>query len=112
MESALGLANQPGTRVILSYRKEEFGRVKPRNVEKLEAAVAAGKIDLKLKSQLRQIHPDRVELDDDGNLVSLENDVVIIRIGGEPPAKFLAQLGIETVVKEIPIAEAQEAVVG
>jgi cation diffusion facilitator CzcD-associated flavoprotein CzcO len=43
LESAIGLASQPDTTVTLSYRGQEFPRVKERNQEKLGAAVAAGR---------------------------------------------------------------------
>ena len=37
VESALGLANQPGTTVTLSYRGDSFSRVKERRPRQLDA---------------------------------------------------------------------------
>ena len=51
IESALGLANQPGTTVTLRYRGAAFERVKERNRAKLDAAVAAGRVQLLLGSR-------------------------------------------------------------
>ena len=44
VESALGLANQKGTTVALSYRGDAFQRIAERNREKIERAIAAGKV--------------------------------------------------------------------
>ena len=53
VESALGLANQAGTTVTLSYRGDQFARIKERNREKLEAASAAARVRVVLRSQVR-----------------------------------------------------------
>ncbi len=50
IEAALSLIDQ--NKVILSYRSEAFSRLKPKNREKLDAAISQGKIDVKLKSNL------------------------------------------------------------
>ncbi|MCY3001805.1 MAG: NAD(P)-binding domain-containing protein [Planctomycetota bacterium] len=43
IEAAVGLAEQPGNRVTLSYRREQFFRIKPRNEAAVSQAVAAGR---------------------------------------------------------------------
>jgi putative YpdA family bacillithiol system oxidoreductase len=103
VESALGLANQPGTSVTLSYRGAEFSRVKDRNRAKLDAAIAAGKIETLLGSEVREIRRDVVVLEHEGTLRLLPNDTVIVRIGGEAPYPFLERLGVRIVKKEIAI---------
>lgn len=103
VESALGLANQPGTSVTLSYRGAEFGRVKDRNREKIEAAVAAGKVALLLGSQVKEVRREVVVLEHEGTLRLLPNDGVIVRIGGEAPYPFLQRLGVTIVKKELAI---------
>jgi thioredoxin reductase/Pyruvate/2-oxoacid:ferredoxin oxidoreductase delta subunit len=103
VESAVGLANQPGTEVILSYRGERFERAKERNRKKLEEAVRAKKVQLVLKSQLREIRDDSVVLEAGGQARTLPNDDVIIRIGGEPPHGFLQRVGVRIVEKDVPI---------
>ena len=104
IESALGLANQPGTTVHLSYRGEDFSRAKERNRDKLKAAVDAGKVTLLLKSQVREIRPDLALLDVGGESMILPNDDVIVRIGGDAPYTFLQQLGIRIIQKDVPLA--------
>ena len=104
VESALGLARQAGTTVTLSYRGDAFARIKPRNAEKLEAAVAAARVAVLYRSQVREIRDDVVLLDcDDGPLV-LPNDDVIVRIGGEAPFALLEQVGVRLVIKALPTA--------
>jgi thioredoxin reductase (NADPH) len=107
IESAVGLANQAGTEVILSYRGHEFGRVKDRNRHKLGAAVERGTVRLMLGSQLREVRPDVIVLEVDGQTTILPNDDVIVRIGGEAPYTFLEKIGVRLVPKDVPIAPAK-----
>ncbi|MBZ0269406.1 NAD(P)-binding domain-containing protein [bacterium] len=110
LESAVGLSNQEGAEVVLSYRKHTFDKAKERNREKIDAAEQAGKVRILRGSQVKTIGPDYVEVETDGNVERFANDSVIIRVGGEPPAKFLAAVGIKMVTREMAIAEAQETV--
>lgn len=103
LESAIGLAGQPDTTVTLSYRGQEFPRVKERNQEKLGAAVAAGRVELLLGSRLVEVRPGVVALDCGGMPRLIPNDYVVIRIGGEPPYPFLVRCGVRIVTKEIAI---------
>jgi thioredoxin reductase len=101
VESALGLANQTGTTVTLSYRGEAFSRLKDRNRSRLDAATAAGRVSLRLQSQVREIRPDVAVLDVAGTTQIVPCDDVIVRIGGEPPTVLLEQLGVRMVTKEL-----------
>lgn len=103
IESALGLARQPGATAVLSYRGESFHRVKERNRVQLEDAVRAGRIRVWLKSHVREITADAVEVEVDGRTVTLDNDDVIIRIGGEPPWPMLARAGVKMLKKSVPV---------
>lgn len=94
VESALILMDK--NQVILSYRKEHFARIKKQNQSKLEAALADGKLELKLASNLMEIKEESVLLRNSaGEEESLENDKVYIFIGGELPLPFLKECGIE-----------------
>ncbi|MBI2408952.1 MAG: NAD(P)-binding domain-containing protein [Gemmatimonadetes bacterium] len=101
IESVLGLANQPGTTVTLSYRGAAFDRVKPRNQEKLARAIEAGKVTSLLGSTVREIRSDVALLDLNGETTILPNDFVVIRIGGEAPYAMLERLGVRIVEKEL-----------
>ena len=63
-----------------------------------------------MQSQVVQIDPYQVTLDVAGKPCSFPNDDVIVRIGGEPPTRFLENIGVSMVTKEIPIVEAQAGV--
>jgi thioredoxin reductase len=103
VESAVGLANQAGTTVSLSYRSEAFARIKPRNQEKLDRVVAAGRVRLLLGTQVREVRPDVVVLEGKEGTALLPNDDVVIRIGGDAPYPFLERIGVRLVQKDIPI---------
>jgi len=106
VESAVGLANQAATTVTLSYRGDAFSRIKDRNRAKLEAERVRGRIQVLLRSQVREIRPECVVLEVEGRPHQLPNDHVIVRIGGEPPSAFLQQLGVRIVTKEVALTQA------
>lgn len=112
IESALGLARQPGTQVTLSYRGEDFKRAKDRNRSKLEEAVRQKMLRVALHSEVQAIRERDVDLVVEGRAEVVPNDVVVVRIGGDPPYKFLEHLGIRIVKKDVPLNDAEEAVVG
>ena len=107
VEAAVGLANQPGTDVTLSYRSAEFARIKDRNRAKLDAEVSRGRVRLMLQSQVGEIRPDAVTIEAGGAVRTLPNEYVIVRIGGEPPHEFLRRAGVRIVEKEIAIAASE-----
>jgi thioredoxin reductase/Pyruvate/2-oxoacid:ferredoxin oxidoreductase delta subunit len=111
LESAVGVATQPGSEVTLSYRKATFERAKERNVAKLEEAERAGRVRVLRESVIREIRDGQVVIAlADGREGTLPVDDVIVRIGGEPPTTFLDKVGVRTVTKEIPLVEAKAGV--
>ncbi len=101
IESVLGLINQPDTTVTLSYRGTAWDRVKERNREKLQKAIAAGKLSPMLESHVREIRHDVAVLEVDGETTILPNDFVVVRVGGEAPYAMLERLGVQIVEKEV-----------
>lgn len=99
IESALLLADH--NHVILSYRNEVFSRIKPLNNNALNKAVAEGKLELRLKTNLLSIEDETISLslDDNGKKVELQNDLVFIFAGGELPTQFLEKAGIKITKK-------------
>ena len=123
LETAIALAIS-GADVTISYRKKEFSRPKPENVEKLQMLIKnpdadvsiekptservttsissrmrqghnAGAIHLALATRIKEIKDDRVILADDQNQESvLKNDVVFSMIGREAPLDFFRRSGI------------------
>ncbi|MDP9292153.1 MAG: NAD(P)-binding domain-containing protein, partial [Verrucomicrobiota bacterium] len=123
LESAIALAGC-GAFVTISYRKPEFARPKPENIEKikmLEVDPAAqvqverpssdrvnpaltssmvrdtptGSVTLEMASQPTKITANEVTLKRrDGSEVTIPNDVVFSMIGREPPLDFFRRSGL------------------
>jgi len=111
IESAVGLANQAATSVTLSYRGDAFTRIKDRNRAKIDAESRRGRVNVVLRSRVREIRPECVVLDVEGRPQSVPNDHVIVRIGGDPPFAFLPQLGVRIVTKEVALTPASNETV-
>jgi thioredoxin reductase len=105
VESAVGLANQDGTTVTLSYRGKEFGRVKDRNRTKIDAAVKAGRVRLMLESEAREIRAGETVLATPAGDVRVPADDVIIRVGGEAPYPFVERCGVRIVKKSLAVED-------
>ncbi|HEY5593108.1 MAG TPA: NAD(P)-binding domain-containing protein [Paludibacter sp.] len=99
IESALLLIDQ--NKVTLSYRSNAFSRLKPKNAEKINAAIKSGLIDVKLNSNVVSIDTNTVHYteNDSKEQLKLENDLVYIFAGGELPTQFLKKIGILVTTK-------------
>lgn len=94
LEAAISLAEE-GAIVTLSYRKRDFSRAKPDNVEKLQALVDAGQVDARMGTNVQEINEDHVVLcGDDNEDCKVENDLVFTLIGREPPLDFFRKSDI------------------
>lgn len=94
VEAAMLLMGQ--NTVTLSYRKDAFARIKPKNRENIQAAIASGAINMQFNTNLVDIRSNEVVLQhDDGTEQVLPNDQVYIFAGGELPTQFLQKAGIE-----------------
>jgi len=100
IESAMLLAEE-NNYVTLSYRKENFSRLKPKNLERIDEAFKQGKIKSLFNSEVKEILDDRVILTikDDNKEKILENNLVYIFVGGVLPTKFLEEIGIRITKK-------------
>lgn len=117
LETSIAIARAGGS-VTHSYRKEDFSRPKPDNVEAINMLMAdpmadvsietpsservttstgdfmpedhmPGKINLLMKSQVKEIEDHEVTLiDRDGNELTIPNDAVFTMIGREAPLDF------------------------
>lgn len=124
LETSIAIA-QCGGYVTISYRKEEFSRPKPDNVERLNRLMAdpmadvaietptservttssggfmgdankPGRITLMMKSQIKNIGEKEVTLlDAAGKEVTLPNDAVFSMIGREAPLEFFRRTGVK-----------------
>ena len=123
LETAIAIA-LAGGQVTLSYRKPEFARPKPENVEKLEMLSVdpladvdistpvservtttsgryleerrkQGSIRLMMASRLKRIEAETVELEEaNGKQITVPNDAVFSMIGREAPLEFFRRSGV------------------
>lgn len=94
LEAAMAIAEQPGTTVMLSYRSDAFGRGKPKNRERLKEMTAKGRLEVRLKSNVKLITQDRVVIEQEGRNLAFPNDAIIVCAGGILPTPFLKEVGI------------------
>jgi thioredoxin reductase/NAD-dependent dihydropyrimidine dehydrogenase PreA subunit len=94
LEAALDISDQPGTTVTLSYRSNAFSRVKPKNRERLDQAIANQRIQAALETTVKEITPDLVRLKKGDEMIELPNQAIIVCAGGELPTPMLKKIGI------------------
>jgi len=98
VEAAMGLAEQTGNQVTLSYRSAAFTRIKARNEKRLERCQQRGMLEVLLQSNVTTIREQEVELtvetEEGIAMRTLPNDEVFIMAGGVPPFPLLEQAGV------------------
>jgi thioredoxin reductase/NAD-dependent dihydropyrimidine dehydrogenase PreA subunit len=86
--------------VTISYRKNNFARCRQPNRKRIDAEVEAGRLTALMGTQVEEIFEDRVTLRDaSGEQLSIQNDAVVIQVGGTAPTALLEDVGIEIVTK-------------
>jgi thioredoxin reductase len=110
VEAAMGLANQVGNKVTLSYRKECFTRLKDRNEKRIEESIRKGKLTVIFNSTPVEFTPSSAILDlGGGKLQNIPNDFVWVFAGGEPPTAFLKKIGVKVGMRDMTAAGSSEA---
>jgi thioredoxin reductase (NADPH) len=99
LEAAIACADEPGTRVTLSYRGDAFSRVKQKNRDLVQRAESARKLRVMLSSNVQEIGAEAVTLEQGGKKFSLKNDAVIVCAGGILPTPFLKEVGVQVETK-------------
>jgi thioredoxin reductase len=98
VEAAMSIAEEAGTTVSLLARGEDFGKAfggaKPKNRDRLKTMSDAGKLKIYLKSGIKQIHKDSVDIRFGDEEANIPNDGVIVCAGGTLPTPFLKQIGV------------------
>ena len=109
VEAAMGLAEQVGNKVTMSYRQGQFSRIKDRNTKRIEECIRSGKVEVLFNSSPVEFRPDSVLLDVQGTQRELPNDFVWIFAGGIPPYDFLKKLGIQFGMRDLTAEASGEA---
>jgi thioredoxin reductase/Pyruvate/2-oxoacid:ferredoxin oxidoreductase delta subunit len=99
LEAAACIAEEQGTTVTLSHRSEAFGRAKAKNRQRVDAAQSSGQLKVMLRSNIKNIGTDNVEIEQGGERTTIKNDGVIICAGGILPNAFLKKAGIQVETK-------------
>jgi thioredoxin reductase (NADPH) len=100
VESALALADHGQcASVTISYRRGQFARCRGENRSRIDVAIAQGKVQALMTSQLQRIGVHDVALETPQGPRVIPNDALIVQIGGTPPSKLLRSFGVEIVTK-------------
>ena len=107
IEAAIGLAEQQGNKVTISYRKDDFVRLKEKNETRVREFTRSGRIKTVFNSNVVDIRPDAVFIQEGNKIIhNLQNDYVFVFAGGELPTELLKRTGIKLRTSE---AEAKAA---
>jgi thioredoxin reductase (NADPH) len=99
VECAMALAAQPGNIVTLSYRKDAFARIKPRNAERIDEHIKSGKVKAIFSSSPTEVRPGSVVLKVGNEMVEVPNQYLYCLLGADLPMTWLQQLGVKYVKK-------------
>lgn len=103
IEAAIALSKK--NRVTLSYRRDKFFRLTPRN----QKAIDDNKdVDVIFKSNLIELKKDVAVLDIDGEMKEIKCDVVFLLLGFDLPMEFLRKIGIK-IEKNNPVVHNYES---
>ena len=103
LEAAIGLT-EAGAHVTLAYRREQFFRPKPANLERLQGLVDGslsengtpkGSLSVMFDTEVTAIREQEVDLSTPEGPRTLENDEVFATIGRDAPLDFFRRSGIK-----------------
>ncbi len=110
VEAAMGLANQAGNKVTISYRQAAFSRIKERNAQRVDECIRKKKIEALFGSNVLEIKPESVVMDLGGGVTrEIPNDYVWVFAGGTPSYDFLKKIGVGFGMKDLTQEAASEA---
>ncbi|WP_127505732.1 YpdA family putative bacillithiol disulfide reductase [Paenibacillus humicus] len=94
IDAALEL-NRAGAKVTVVYRKPDYSRsIKPWVRPIFEGLVAKGKISMLFGSQVIEIKPRAIVVQDEAGIRELHNDFVLALTGFHPDREFLMSVGV------------------
>ena len=104
IEAACSIADLNSTdeetlKVSLSYRKDNFGRAKAKNRQRVDDLVASGQLRVLFSSQVKQFTDEYAVLTLNDKDFKMKNDAVIVCAGGILPTKLLKDIGIKVEMK-------------
>ncbi len=109
VEAAMGLAEQRGNKVTLSYRQDRFSRIKTRNQQRLEESIRKGKLTVLFNSIPVEFKSQSAVLEVGGKIQEIPNDFVWIFAGGTSPNAFLQKIGVSLGARDMTLEAGNEA---
>ncbi len=106
VEAAVGLARQPGNIVTISYRREDFVRLKEKNEQHIQECIGSGKVKVIFNSHVLEIKPEKVLVQEGKITHSLVNDALFVFAGGELPAELLKRTGVDLRPSDVEVKAA------
>ncbi len=107
IEAAVGLSEQPGNEVTISYRKHAFFRIKARNQTRIDKAIQSERVRVLYESDIERIDKGSVTIrigkGDAAETEVIENDEVFVFAGGIPPFKLLEDAGVSFDPEDRPV---------
>lgn len=100
VEAALALSEQPGNEVRMSYRRERFSRIKPKNRERISRAQDSGAVSVLWSTEVLENRTGEALLrkassESPNDVLPIPNDHLFVFAGGELPTPFLERCGIQ-----------------
>ena len=93
VEAAIAVSEH-AARTVLSYRGKQLSRCKAKNRQKLDELVKLGRIELRFGSNVVEIKAESVKLKSGDKVEEIDNDHMLVCIGGDAPVKWLESVGV------------------
>jgi len=104
IEAAVGLARQKGNEVTISYRRDDFVRLKEKNEQRIREVMKSGKVRAIFNSEVKEIRQHDIVIHEQENIFhTLPNDFVFIFAGGELPSELLKKIGVKLRTEEVEV---------
>lgn len=96
IENALGLAEEAlGNTVTILNRGKDFAKAKQRNADWLTEADKDGKLKIRYGTSPAEVLDGQLKLETETGEETIPCDMIIARIGSQPPRAFIESMGIE-----------------
>jgi thioredoxin reductase len=94
-EAALAIAAERGTTVTVSCRGDEiFTRPKEKNRQRLKQEIEKRRLTVYTNANVKEIGTDLATLVHEGKDIVIENNAVIVCVGGTLPTPMLKEIGV------------------
>jgi len=101
IEAAVALGKTEGTKVVLSYRRNAFARVKKRNQEQIDEMAKSGRVEVIFSSTIEEIKTASVLLKTEAGVREIAAAKIFALIGADPPKDWIEKtIGVPFIMRE------------